>query len=197
MRKVLPRVWLAAIAWAGTAAMAQDVDKDLEEVMVTATRRPTLPMRTPVSMTVLGSNTLAAVNVDSFGDFATLVPGLTATDLGPGQKRYALRGLQSAGEPEVSLYYDEIPISGLPGPSLDTGDSQPDLKLWDVDRVEVLRGPQGTLYGNGSIGGAIRIISRRPVLDRTEAAVEASAQRHVQPATDRRSLRAAPGGLLP
>ncbi|MDF3020387.1 MAG: TonB-dependent receptor [Steroidobacteraceae bacterium] len=174
MRKVLPRVWLAAIAWAGTAAMAQDVDKDLEEVMVTATRRPTLPMRTPVSMTVLGSNTLAAVNVDSFGDFATLVPGLTATDLGPGQKRYALRGLQSAGEPEVSLYYDEIPISGLPGPSLDTGDSQPDLKLWDVDRVEVLRGPQGTLYGNGSIGGAIRIISRRPVLDRTEAAVEAS-----------------------
>jgi outer membrane receptor protein involved in Fe transport len=153
---------------------AVDTSIVLQEVIVTATRRPTRSLDTPISMTVLGADTLRTANADAFSDFASHVPGLTAIDTGPGQKRYALRGLQSAGEPQVALYYDEIPISGLPGSSLDTGDSQPDIKLWDVERVEVLRGPQGTLYGNGSMGGAIRIISKRPVLDRVEGALEAS-----------------------
>ncbi|MET0282353.1 MAG: TonB-dependent receptor [Steroidobacteraceae bacterium] len=146
----------------------------LDEVVVTATRRATRLLETPASITALRAETLREINADAFSDFAALVPGLTSIDVGPGQKRYAIRGLQSAGEPEVALYYDEIPISGLPGASLDTGDSQPDIKLWDVDRVEVLKGPQGTLYGNGSMGGAIRIISKRPVLDLTEGAAEAS-----------------------
>src|SRR5271170_5400221 len=112
----------------------------LQEVIVTATKRETKLLDTPVSMTVIGSELLQVANVDSFADYARLVPGLTAIDSGPGETRYALRGLQSAGEPEVALYYDEIPISGLPGSALDTGDSQPDLRLWDVDRIEVLRG---------------------------------------------------------
>ncbi|MEJ0100260.1 MAG: TonB-dependent receptor [Pseudomonadota bacterium] len=165
---------LVAISSPLSAAETTNDPDQLDEVVVTATRRPTRLLETPVSITALTSETLRAVNADDFADFATLVPGLTAIDVGPGQKRYALRGLQSAGEPEVALYYDEIPISGLPGASLDTGDTQPDLKLWDVDRVEVIRGPQGTLYGNGSIGGAIRVISRRPVLDHEEAAAEVS-----------------------
>jgi iron complex outermembrane receptor protein len=153
---------------------AETVDfEPLQEVTVTATKRETKLLETPISMTVLGAETLEATHADSFSDFAGLVPGLTAIDSGPGQKRYALRGLQSAGEPEVALYYDEIPISGLPGASLDTGDDQPDVKLWDVDRIEVLRGPQGTLYGNGSMGGAIRIISKRPNLTAFDAEAEA------------------------
>lgn len=147
---------------------------DVETVTVTASKRETKLLDTPMSLSVVGSDALAASNADNFGDFARLVPGLTYTDAGPGNKRYALRGLQSAGEPEVALYYDEIPVSGLPGASLDTGDSQPDLKLWDVDRVEVLRGPQGTLYGNGAMGGAIRILSKRPELDRFDDALEIS-----------------------
>jgi outer membrane receptor protein involved in Fe transport len=167
-----PSLLLACIALSPLAAAADEAD--LKEIVVSATRRDTKLLETPISMTALGAETLRSVNADSFADFASLVPGLTSMDVGPGQKRYALRGLQSAGEPEVALYYDEIPISGLPGASLDTGDSQPDIKLWDVDRVEVLRGPQGTLYGNGSMGGAIRILSKRPVLDRFESAVETS-----------------------
>jgi outer membrane receptor protein involved in Fe transport len=143
---------------------------DIPEVIVTATKRETVAQDTPISMTVLGTDALQTTHADNFSDFASLVPGLTATDTGPGQKRYALRGLQSPGEPEVALYYDEIPISGLPGGSLDTGASQPDIKLWDMDRIEVLRGPEGTLYGNGSEGGAIRIISKRPDLTKFEAA---------------------------
>ncbi|WP_293373207.1 Plug domain-containing protein, partial [Phenylobacterium sp.] len=152
-----------AVAWAQSAT-------DVETLVVTAAKRETKLLETPMSIVVVDHATLQATNADTFADVARLVPQLTYTDSGPGNKRYALRGLQSAGEPEVALYYDEIPISGLPGGSLDTGDSQPDIKLWDVDRVEVLLGPQGTLYGNGSMGGAIRIISKRPVLDSFEAA---------------------------
>src|SRR5271155_421761 len=163
------RVLSACCALFCTTAMPQvqpaSVESSsLEEVIVTATKRETKLLETPISMTVIGPEALKDINAESFADYSRLVPGLTAIDSGPGQKRYALRGLQSAGEPEVALYYDEIPISGLPGGSLDTGDDQPDVKLYDVDRIEVLRGPQGTLYGNGSMGGAIRIISKRPDL---------------------------------
>ena len=145
---------------------------DIAEIVVTATKRATIAQETPLSISVVGQDALQTTHADSFSDIESLVPGLTATDLGPGNKRYALRGLQSPGEPEVALYYDEIPISGLPGGSLDTGASEPDLKLWDINRIEVLRGPEGTLYGNGSEGGAIRIISNRPDLTKFEGAIQ-------------------------
>jgi iron complex outermembrane receptor protein len=154
------------------AAADNDEPLGLDEVVVTATRRETRLLDTPISMTVIGADTLQAIDADGFDDFSRLVPGLTAIDSGPGDKRYSLRGLQSAGEPEVGLYYDDIPITGLPGGSLDTGDRQPDIKLWDVDRIEVLRGPQGTLYGDGSMGGTLRIISKRPMLDSFQAATQ-------------------------
>lgn len=192
--------FLALVSCAALADSASD-----EEVIVTATKRATPELDTPISLTVLSGKLLEERGADDFNDFSRLVPGLSAIDSGPGQKRYALRGLQSAGEPEVALYYDEIPISGLPGGSLDTGDSQPDLKLWDIERIEVLRGPQGTLYGNGSMGGAIRIISRRPVLNdwQVDAAAEsgvtagggpswhASGTLNVPLVTDRLALRVA------
>ena len=154
------------------ATLAQQAD-ELAEVIVTATKRESVAQTTPMSIMVVSPDVLRTNQIDDFADFAFLVPGLTSTDTGPGNKRYALRGLQSPGEPEVALYYDEIPISGLPGGSLDTGASQPDLKLWDVDRIEILRGPEGTLYGNGSEGGAIRIISKRPDLTKLEGAIQA------------------------
>ena len=164
----------AALCLPGVILAAADNDEpaSLDEVVVTATRRDTRLLDTPISMTVIGADTLQAIDADGFGDFSRLVPGLTAIDSGPGDKRYSLRGLQSAGEPEVGLYYDDIPVTGLPGGSLDTGDRQPDIKLWDVDRIEVLRGPQGTLYGDGSMGGTLRIISKRPVLDSFQAATQ-------------------------
>jgi iron complex outermembrane receptor protein len=154
------------------AGAENDGSASIDAIVVTATRRETRLLDTPISMTVIGGDTLQAVAADGFSDFARLVPGLTAIDSGPGDKRYSIRGLQSAGEPEVGLYYDDIPITGLPGGALDTGDRQPDIKLWDIDRIEVLRGPQGTLYGDGSMGGTVRIISKRPVLDSFQAATQ-------------------------
>lgn len=175
-RHPLLRLVLAAGALAGSCfdpALAQAPDvESVQEVIVSATKRETRLSETPISMTVLGTDALQTANVDDFSDYARQVPGLTAIDSGPGEKRYALRGLQAPGEPEVALYYDEIPISGLPGPSLDTGNSQLDLKLFDVDRIEVLRGPEGTLYGNGSMGGALRILSKRPDLNRFAATAQ-------------------------
>lgn len=162
------KTWYLPLALILAPAVHADEVEGLQEIVVTATKRATPLQDTPVSITALSGDTLASAGADNFEDFAKLVPGLTFTDLGPGNKRYALRGLQSPGEPEVALYYDEIPVTGLPGGSLDTGAGQLDLKLVDVDRIEVLRGPEGTLYGNGSEGGAIRIISNRPVLDKFE-----------------------------
>ena len=181
-RRTTIRVGAALCGWSlSTAALAQQAApadtnpaNDTQNIVVTAIRHKTTLLDTPLSVTVVSAATLKAIHADQFSDFAALVPGLSYTDSGPDNKRYALRGLQSAGEPEVALYYDEIPVSSVPGGSLDTGDSQPDIKLWDVDRVEVLRGPQGTLYGNGSMGGAIRIISKRPDLDKLETDQSAS-----------------------
>jgi iron complex outermembrane receptor protein len=173
--RMIPAV-LAVLSLSNLAPAQADTDTNAsaDEVVVTATRRETRLLDTPISMTVIGSDTLQATQADDFSDFSRLVPGLTAIDSGPGNQRYALRGLQAAGEPEVALYYDDIPMAGLPGGSLDTGDRQPDIKLWDMDRIEVLRGPQGTLYGDGSMGGTIRIISKRPVLDTVQAAAQVS-----------------------
>jgi len=136
----------------------------LEEVMVTATRRETTIQSTPMSITALSSETLEQTVAKNINDIILDVPSLTAADNGPGNKRYAIRNIQAAGEPEVGLYYDEIPIAGLSGENNDTGAQQPDLNLYDVQRVEVLRGPQGTLYGAGSMGGTLRVIYNRPDL---------------------------------
>jgi outer membrane receptor protein involved in Fe transport len=159
----------AAVAGLGLLAQAAYAQTLVQDVIVTASKRQTKLLDAPLSVVVIEQAALTDSRADTFADVAKRAPALSYVDSGPGNKRYALRGLQSAGEPEVSLYYDEIPISGLPGGSLDTGDSQPDIKLWDVDRVEILLGPQGTLYGNGSMGGAIRVLSKRPVLDSFQA----------------------------
>ena len=111
-------VFVAVVLWvASNSANAQQVG-DLAEIVVTATKRETIVQETPLSISVVGTDALQTTHADNFSDIEGMVPGLTATDLGPGNKRYALRGLQSPGEPEVALYYDEIPISGLPGGSL-------------------------------------------------------------------------------
>ncbi len=141
------------------------------EVMITATKRATSLEDTPLPVTAITSDALEKMGVAGFEDYFAAVPNLSMVDIGPGQKRYSLRGVQGPGEAQVGLYYDEIPVTGPPGESLDSGSQQPDIKLWDVERIEVLRGPQGTLYGSGSMGGTIRVISKQPDPTRTEFAL--------------------------
>jgi len=162
--------FMLSVAFA-TAAAQGDADT-IEEIVVTATKRATVLQDTAYSVQALGSKTLQELGADDFIDFFSQITSLSQTGEGPGNRRYAIRGVQSIGEPQVGLYYDEIPIAGLPGDNLDSGFAQMDLKLWDVERIEVLKGPQGTLYGQGSMGGTLRVISKRPVTDKFEAAAQ-------------------------
>ncbi|WP_157220097.1 TonB-dependent receptor [Flavisphingomonas formosensis] len=156
-----------APAYAQTAAeqlAAAEAAPVAGDIVVTATRRETTVQNTPMVVNAIGNDTLLKTNAKSIGDIAAQIPALTVQDQGPGQKRYTIRNITAAGEPQVGLYLDEIPIVGFTGENTSAGSQQPDVKLWDMQRVEVLQGPQGTLYGAGSEGGTIRIISARPDL---------------------------------
>lgn len=147
----------------------------IEEVVITATKRETLLQKTSESLQVLTDDVMANRGVVDFESYFLSVPSLSQSDSrGPGNRRYAIRGVQSAGEPLVGVYLDDIPLLGSPGESLDPGGSQPDLKLWDIERVEILKGPQGTLYGNGSGGGSIRVITKKPDASEFDAAARVS-----------------------
>lgn len=133
-----------------------------DEIVVTALKRETRLQDTPASITAISNDALRAANIDSANDLVRAVPSLTITDSGPGQRRITLRGIRSAGDAQVGIYYDETPVAGPPGTTSDPGGSQSDFKLFDLERIEVLRGPQGTLYGAGSVGGTIRLVTRKP-----------------------------------
>ena len=96
------------------------------------------------------------------------MPGLTFSDTGNGEKRYIMRGVQSAGQEQVAVYYDEVPATGVQSSSGDSGSQTPDLALVDLERIEVLKGPQGTTFGANSQTGVVRFIVNKPVLDAVE-----------------------------
>lgn len=151
-------------AWAQTASASADADGVLAsaDIIVTASKRETRLQETPASITALSGNLLQSASITGVNDLAKAVPGLTVNDGGAGQRRITLRGVRSAGEAQVGIYYDEAPVASPPGTTSDAGGNQSDFNLFDVDRVEVLRGPQGTLYGASSMGGTLRVIYRKP-----------------------------------
>lgn len=169
-------VTLTALAVGMSAAMESvNAAQVIEEVVVTATKRETLLQKTSESLQVLTDDVMTNRGIVDFESYFLSVPSLSQSDSrGPGNRRYAIRGVQSAGEPLVGVYLDDIPLLGSPGESLDPGGSQPDLKLWDIERVEILKGPQGTLYGNGSGGGSIRVITKKPDASEFDAGVRLS-----------------------
>lgn len=146
-------------------------DSGYADIVVTAQKRETRLQNTAASISAITGSTLENASVFGINDLTKLAPSLTVTDAGPGQRRVSLRGIRSSGEPQVAIYYDEAPLAGAPGTTSDSGGNQGDLQLFDVERVEVLRGPQGTLYGASSMGGAIRIIYKKPS-DRFEAGAD-------------------------
>ncbi len=131
------------------------------EVIVTALKRATPLQHTPLSISVVTGTQLGVAGITDVTAIKG-VPGLTFVDGGPSNTRFVIRGVQTVGEPTVGVYYDETPVTGLVSTSNDAGGSMPLFKLFDVDRVEILRGPQGTLYGSGSMGGAFRVIFNKP-----------------------------------
>ena len=157
-------------AEAAKANASQD-ESTLEEVVITGLKRGDQALQeVPSSIAVVSSERLEKIGAVEFSDFSRMVAGLNFADSGPGNKRYIIRGISTAGEPQAALYYDNIPTTGLGGAASDFGGVQPDLNLYDVQQIEVLRGPQGTLYGSNSQAGVIRIVTKQPNLERYEGA---------------------------
>lgn len=142
------------------------------EIVVTALKRATSVQRTPISITAVSADTLNRQNITDTNALARIAPSLVINENSNGGSRVIIRNLYATGEPLVGLYYDEVPLSGTGGVSNDAGGTLPGLRLFDVERVEVLRGPQGTLYGASSMGGTIRVIFAKPNLKYYSAAVD-------------------------
>lgn len=159
-----------ALAQVGTPASMEN-----DEIIVTALRRDTNLQDTPIAISVATGQTLERSGTTSFTELTRTAPSLRIVDSGPGQRRVLIRGIQSSGEPTVGVYYDEVPVSGSVSTSSDAAGTTPDFRLFDVERAEVLRGPQGTLFGSGSMGGTLRIIFNKPDATQIAAAVSANA----------------------
>ena len=150
-------------------ALAQ-ADTTIEEIIVTSRKLGAENVQDiPGAITAFGSETLRDMQVVDFEDFARQVPGLTFLDQSPGQRRYVIRGVQSAGQQQVAVYYDEVPLPGVQSSTSNSGSQTTDLKLYDMERVEVLRGPQGTVFGANSQAGTVRMITKQPILGEFEA----------------------------
>jgi iron complex outermembrane receptor protein len=142
---------------------AAEVDmSSLDEVVVTATKRVENLEDVPISISVLNSDTLQKSGAQSFEDYLPAVPSTSYVTQGNGRDRINIRGVSSLpgdlGQSTTGIYLDEAPVGEVTG-------GLANLDLFDLDRVEVLRGPQGTLFGAGSMGGAIRLILAKPKLD--------------------------------
>jgi outer membrane receptor protein involved in Fe transport len=155
--------FLAQEGRAADAAAPADTDA-LATIVVTAEKREESIKDVPMSVTALSGDTLDALQARSFQDYANMVPGLSITSSQPGLTRLTLRGQNSGGVGStVAVYMDESPFgssTALLNGSIITGD----FDTWDLERIEVLRGPQGTLYGANSEGGLLKFVSTAPVL---------------------------------
>ena len=167
----------AKLCWAlGVSALALQADASAQDdgdvIVVTATKREQALIEVPFSVDAQTQDDIRKTGSQSIEDVARNVAGLNIQNLGPGQSQVSIRNV-SAGQivrdqpgvkEQVGVYLDESVISL----SLFT----PDLDLYDLNRVETLRGPQGTLFGSGSIGGTLRYITNQPQLGETTAEAE-------------------------
>ena len=156
------------------ATPATKGENELGEIVVTAEKRESTVQATPISISALNAEELTTQNVFSVEDLAGAVPGVSMRTAGPGQTEYEMRGLTSAGgsAATVGFYLDEIPLSAS-AVALN-GRTVIDADLFDLGHVEVLRGPQGTLYGAGSMGGTIKLVPNAPKLGVFEGATDVS-----------------------
>jgi iron complex outermembrane recepter protein len=144
----------------------------LETIVVTAEKREASLKDVPMSVTALGGEALEELQARDFADYAALVPGLSLASGQAGQTRLTLRGQNAGGVGStVAVYVDESPFgssTALLNGSIDTGD----FDTWDMQRIEVLRGPQGTLYGANSEGGLLKFVTNAPKLGKFSVAGE-------------------------
>jgi outer membrane receptor protein involved in Fe transport len=147
---------------------------ELEEIVVTAEKRASTVQETPISMTAMSGDLMQQVGISNINGVIQTVPGISMRTAGPGQTELEMRGLSSSGgsSPTVGFYLDDYPLT--PPAAALNGKVVIDPDLFDLNRVEVLRGPQGTLYGSGSMGGTVKLVTNAPKMNDLEGAVDAS-----------------------
>ncbi|ALJ14592.1 TonB-dependent receptor [Sphingopyxis macrogoltabida] len=166
--------WMVALlvgtALCPAAAYAQsdaEADQAPGDIIVTAQRYEQRLQDVPVSITAIGADELASRGAATLGDLQYSVPGLSLYEYGPGKQVAQLRGMANLqGASTVGIYLDETPLA------LDIQGDSISVRLLDMERVEVLRGPQATLYGEGSMGGTIRYIPAAPKLGQVSGSAE-------------------------
>jgi iron complex outermembrane receptor protein len=160
---------LKANAESGPNANSQDT---LEEVVVTASKRVSTVQDTPISISAVSGNDLLARGVASLASLAQGTPGVSLKSEGPSQTEIEMRGMTSSGgnSATVGFYLDDIPLAGPA--SAQNGHVVIDPDLYDLNRIEILRGPQGTLFGSGSMGGTVRLIGNQPNLSQFQSTAQ-------------------------
>ena len=136
----------------------------VSEVIVTAQRRSSTIQKTAASISAVTGTDLQARGVTSFATLAQGTPGVSLKSEGPSQTEVEMRGMTSSGgnSATVGFYLDDVPLTGPA--NAQNGHAVIDPDLYDLNRIEVLRGPQGTLFGSGSMGGTVRLITNQPDL---------------------------------
>ena len=149
---------------------------DSGDIIVTATRKSESIQRVPISIQALGNEVLEQRQIKGLSDFAALLPSVSFAGDGPGRNTAFFRGIVPAGGAYASVgyYLDDIPI---------TGTGVPDIQVYDMERIEALSGPQGTLYGAGSLAGTIRFITNKPKLGKFEFGMDTEVNKYGKGAT--------------
>ena len=164
-----------ALLLGATNVRAAD-DQIIDEVVVTAQKRTQALIDVPVSITAVDGDVLERQQASNFQDYLKLVPGLQLNQNTPGNGRLVMRGVNTGGVAStVAVYVDETPFgssSGLVNAAAIAGD----FDTFDLQRIEVLRGPQGTLYGASSLGGVLRFVTNQPQMESFESKVRVGAE---------------------
>jgi iron complex outermembrane receptor protein len=177
---------LPAVATAETAAVGAENNSatsaesaadtsssdQLAEVVITAQKRISTVQTTPISVTAVSGEELQSRGVASLATLAQGTPGVSLKSEGPSQTEIEMRGMTSSGgnSATVGFYLDDIPLAGPA--SAQNGHVVIDPDLYDLNRIEILRGPQGTLFGSGSMGGTVRLITNQPNLTQFESTAQ-------------------------
>ena len=170
------RIHLAIVA-ALAATTGMGASAAIEEVVVTATKRSVSSQDLPIAIQAMSARQLEEQNVQEFSDYIKYLPSVNAGGRGPGQNEIYIRGAavdainitvaESQGSaPNVALYLDEQPVTA--------GGRNLDVYISDMERIEVLPGPQGTLFGSSSMAGTVRLITNKPVIDQLQASMNGS-----------------------
>jgi outer membrane receptor protein involved in Fe transport len=178
LRLMASTALLSATALAATPALAEDQadaapSGSLAEIVVTASRSGAESLqKVPIAISVVNVDNITKSGQGNLSDLSRFVPSLSITESAPGFNKFNMRGLSTGGyrtsdtsdRPLVAVYLDDTPIS--------VQGQTPDLKVYDLERVEVLRGPQGTLYGAGSMAGTVRFVTAKPNMNDVMGSIE-------------------------